>query len=187
MSNNSMKNAINTILANIGDNPEAMKALLAALAETDKIAKDKKTETAKKKCRCVICLERTAEDGSKVYHPYVMSAPTARTPMMLIADDIVEGQKLAKQYSTCCIKAYALPATEAQIDKLYELLKKCNKSIVTAVDKAVEAVSAISVNVDKKALCQQYMATLMRQCGSVIGPHMTKDSKIIEKDVKIIK
>jgi hypothetical protein len=181
-----MNTAINTILANIGDNPEAMKALLAALAETDKIAKDKKTESDKKKCRCVICLERTAEDGTKVYHPYVMTAPTAKTQKILIADNIIEGQNLAKRYSTCCIKAYALPATEAQIKKLYDLLKQCNKRIVEAVDKAVEAVSAVSVNIDKTALCQQYMATLMIQCGRVIGPHMTKDSKIIEKDVKII-
>lgn len=183
----SMNTAINTILANIGDNPEAMKALLAALAETDKIAKDEKTETTKKKCRCIICLERIAEDGSKVYHPYVTTAPTARTPKMLIADDIIEGQKMAKAYSTCCMRAYALPATEAQIDKLYELLKKCNKSIVKAVEKAVEAVSAVSVNIDKTALCQRYMTELMNQCGRVIGPHMTKDSKIIETDVKIVK
>lgn len=184
MSNNSMNNAINTILANIGDNKEAMKALIEALTTTKEISEN---ETTKEDRRCVICLERTAVDGSKVYHPFVTTAPTAKSPKMLIADDIVEGQKMAKRYSTCCLKAYALPATEEQIEKLYDLLKKCNKRIVDAVNKAVDAVSVISVNVDKDDLCQRYMSSLMCQCGNVIGAHMTKDSKIIEKDVKIIR
>jgi hypothetical protein len=79
-----------------------------------------------------------------------------------------------------------LPATEEQIDTLYDLLKKCNKRIVDAVNKAVDAVGEISVNVDKKVLCQKYMSELMKNCGQVIGPHMTAESRIITRDIKLV-
>lgn len=187
MNNTAMNNAINTIIANIGNNPEAMKALIAALSETGKIAAENKTEQIKKTCRYVICLERMTIDGDKVYHPFVMTPPTCENPVMLIADNAVKAQDMAQTYGMRIRdNVYAMPATEEQIKKLTELLKDCNKRIVDAIDAAVEAVGAVSCNIDKNALCAQYMQQMMSNCHNVIGSSMTKDSEIIEKDVEVI-
>ena len=187
MNNTAMNNAINTIIANIGNNPEAMKALIAALSETGKIAAENKTEKVKKTCRYVICLERMTIDGDKVYHPFVMTPPTCENPVMLIADNAVKAQDMAQHYGMMIRdNVYAMPATEEQIEKLTELLKDCNKRIVDAIDTAVEAVGMISQNIDKDALCAQYMQQMMANCHCVIGSSMTEGSEIIEEDVEVI-
>ncbi len=185
--NNNMNAAINTILENIGNNPEAMKALMAAIAETSKIATETKTEQVKKTCRYVICLERLTVDRQKVYHPFVMTPPTHKNPAMLIADNAVKAQNMAQSYGMRIHdNVYAMPATEAQIKKLTELLKECNKRIVYAIDAAVEAVGMVSANINRDALCAQYMRQMMENCKGVIGSSLTEDSKIIEKDVEVI-
>lgn len=187
MNNTAMNNAINTIIANIGNNPEAMKALIAALSETGKIATENKTEQVKKTCRYVICLERMTIDDDKVYHPFVMTPPTCKNPEMLIASNAVEAQDVAQHYGMMIRdNVYAMPATEEQIEKLTELLKDCNKRIVDAIDTAVEAVGMISQNIDKDVLCAQYMQQMMANCHCVIGSSMTEDSEIIEEDVEVI-
>lgn len=186
--NNAMNDAINAILANIGNNPEAMKALLEAIAETGKIAKDNKSEEAKKSCRYIICLECDTVNGDSVYHPFVMSSPRSEDPKMLIADNAVKAQNMAQSYGMMIHdNVYAMPATEDQITKLYDLLKECNKRIVDAVDTAVDAVSTITPNIDKDALCIQYMQQMMQNCRGVIGSSMTVDSKIIEEDIEIVR
>ena len=185
--NNNMNAAINTILANIGNNPEAMKALMAAIAETGKIANETKTEQVKKSCRYVICLERVTVDGDKVYHPFVMTPPTCEEPIMLIADNAVKAQDMAQTYGMRIRdNVYAMPATEKQIEKLLELLKECNARIVNAVNTAVRAVGMVSANIDTDALCAQYMQQMMANCKCVIGSSMTEDSEIIEEDIKVI-
>lgn len=187
MNNAAMNTAINTILENIGNNPEAMKALMAAIAETGKIANETKTEQVKKSCHYVICLERTTVKGEKVYHPFVMTPPTAKTPKMLIVDNAVKAQDVAQTYGMRIRgNVYAMPATEEQIKKLTELLKACNKRIVDAVNAAVRAVGMVSTNINTDVLCAQYMRQLMENCKGVIGASMTKDSEIIEKDIKVI-
>lgn len=187
MNNTAMNNAINTIIANIGNNPEAMKALIAALSETGKIAAENKTEQVKKTCRYVICLERMTIDGDKVYHPFVMTPPTCKNPEMLIAGNAVQAQDMAQTYGMRIRdNVYAMPATEEQIKKLTELLKDCNKRIVDAIDTAVEAVGMVSQNIDKDALCAQYMRQMMANCHGVIGSSMTEDSEIIEEDVEVV-
>jgi hypothetical protein len=184
---NAMNTAINTILENIGNNPEAMKALIAALTETGKIANEAKTEQAKKACRYVICLERWTVNAQKVYHPFVMTPPTCENPVMLIADNAVKAQDMAQTYGMRIRdNVYAMPATEEQIEKLTELLKECNKRIVDAIDAAVEAVGMVSRNIDKDVLCAQYMRQMMDNCHGVIGSSMTKDSEIIEEDVEVL-
>lgn len=185
--NNNMNAAINTILENIGNNPEAMKALMAAIAETGKIANETKTEQVKKTCRYVICLERLTVNGDKVYHPFVMTPPTCEEPVMLIADNAVKAQDMAQTYGMRIHdNVYAMPATEKQIEKLLELLKECNARIVNAVNTAVHAVGMISANIDTDALCAQYMQQMMANCKCVIGSSMTEDSKIIEEDIEVI-
>ena len=187
MNINAMNNAINTILENIGNNPEAMKALMAAIAETGKIAAEIKTEQVKKSCRYVICLERLTVNGQKVYHPFVMTPPTCENPVMLIADNAIKAQDTAQSYGMRIHdNVYAMPATEAQIEKLTELLKECNKRIVDAIDAAVEAVGMVSANINRDALCAQYMRQMMENCKCVIGSSMTKDSEIIEEDIEVI-
>jgi hypothetical protein len=187
MNNAAMNTAINTILENIGNNPEAMKALMAAIAETTKVANEPKTEQAKKACRYIICLERVTVKGEKVYHPFVMTPPTAKTPKMLIVDNAVKAQDVAQTYGMRIRdNVYAMPATEAQIKKLTELLKECNARIVNAVNAAVRAVGMVSTNINTDVLCAQYMRQLMENCKGVIGASMTKDSEIIEKDIKVI-
>ena len=187
MNNNAMNTAINTILENIGNNPEAMKALMAAIAETGKIAQETKTEQVKKSCRYVICLERMTVNGDKVYHPFVMTPPTCENPEMLIASNAVKAQDMAQRYGMMIRdNVYAMPATEAQIDKLIDLLKKCNKRIVGAIDTAVEAVGMVSCNIDKDALCAQYMQQMMQNCNCVIGSSMNEDSEIIEEDIEVV-
>lgn len=187
MNNAAMNNAINTILANIGNNPEAMKALMAAIAETGKIANETKTEQVKKTCRYVICLERMTVNGDKVYHPFVMTPPTCEEPIMLIADNAVKAQDMAQTYGMRIRdNVYAMPATEKQIEKLLELLKECNARIVNAVNTAVRAVGMISVNIDTNMLCAQYMQQMMANCKCVIGSSMTEDSEIIEEDIEVI-
>ena len=187
MNNAAMNNAIETIIANIGNNPEAMKALMAAIAETSKIASDPKTEQVKKSCRYVICLERVTVDGDKVYHPFVMTPPTCENPVMLIADNAVKAQDMAQTYGMMIRdNVYAMPATEKQIEKLYELLKECNARIVNAVNTAVRAVGAISANIDTDALCAQYMQQMMANCKCVIGSSITEESEIIEEDIEVI-
>jgi hypothetical protein len=185
--NNNMNAAINTILANIGNNPEAMKALMAAIAETGKIANETKTEQVKKTCRYVICLERMTVNGDKVYHPFVMTPPTCKEPIMLIADNAVKAQDMAQTYGMRIRdNVYAMPATEEQIKKLTELLKECNTRIVNAVNTAVRAVGMISANIDTNMLCAQYMQQMMANCKCVIGSSMTEDSEIIEEDIEVI-
>ena len=187
MNNNAMNNAINTILENIGNNPEAMKALMAALSETGKIAAETKSEQAKKACRYVICLERLTINGDKVYHPFVMTPPTCTDPVMLIVDNAVEAQDTAQRYGMMLRdNVYAMPATEAQIAKLTELLKACNEHIVSAVNAAVRAVGTISSNIDTDTLCAQYMQQMMSNCQCIIGSSMTEDSDIIEEDIEVI-
>ena len=187
MNNAAMNNAINTILANIGNNPEAMKALMAAIAETGKIANETKTEQVKKSCRYVICLERMTVDGQKVYHPFVMTPPTCEEPIMLIADNAVKAQDMAQTYGMRIRdNVYAMPATEEQIKKLTELLKECNTRIVNAVNTAVRAFGMISANINTDMLCAQYMQQMMANCKCVIGSSMTEDSEIIEEDIKVI-
>lgn len=187
MNNNAMNNAINVILENIGNNPEAMKALMAALSETGKIATETKSEQTKKDCRYVICLERLTVNGDKVYHPFVMTPPTCTDPVMLIVDNSVEAQDTAQRYGmTLHDNVYAIPATEAQITKLTKLLKECNEHIVNAVNTAVRAVGAISSNIDTDILCAQYMQQMMANCNCVIGSSMTEDSEIIEEDIEVI-
>ena len=187
MNNNAMTSAINTILENIGNNPEAMKALMAAIAETSKIAQESKTEQIKNSCRYVICLERMTIDGDKIYHPFVMTPPTCKNPEMLIAKNAVDAQDMSQRYGMMIHdNVYAIPATEEQIKKLIDLLKACNKRIVDAIDAAVDAVSMVSHNINKDMLCAQYMQQMMQNCNCIIGSSMTKDSKIIEEDVKII-
>ena len=182
-----MTSAINTILANIGNNPEAMKALMAAIAETGKIAAETKTEQVKNSCRYVICLERITIDGDKVYHPFVMTPPTCKNPEMLIAKNAVDAQDMSQRYGMMIRdNVYAIPATEEQIKKLIDLLKACNKRIVDAIDAAVDAVSMVSHNIDKDALCAQYMQQMMQSCNNIIGSSMTKDSEIIEEDIEVI-
>ena len=187
MNSNAMNTAINTILENIGNNPEAMKALMAAIAETGKIANEPKTEEVKKSCRYVICLERITVDGDKVYHPFVMTPPTCEKPIMLIADNAVKAQDMAQTYGMRIRdNVYAMPATEEQIKKLTELLKECNTRIVNAVNTAVRAVGMISANIDTNMLCAQYMQQMMANCKCVIGSSMTEDSEIIEEDIELI-
>ena len=187
MNSNAMNTAINTILENIGNNPEAMKALMAAIAETGKIANETKTEQVKKSCRYVICLERVTVDGDKVYHPFVMTPPTCEEPVMLIADNAVVAQDMAQSYGMRIRdNVYAMPATEQQIKKLIELLKECNARIVNAVNTAVQAVGMVSANIDTDTLCAQYMQTMMANCKCVIGSSMTEDSEIIEEDIEVI-
>ena len=187
MNNAAMNNAINTILANIGNNPEAMKALMAAIAETGKIANETKTEQVKKTCRYVICLERVTVDGQKVYHPFVMTPPTCEEPIMLIADNAVNAQDMAQTYGMRIHdNVYAMPATEEQIKKLTELLKECNTRIVNAIDTAVEAVGMITANIDRNALYAQYMQQMMQNCKCSIGSSMTENSDIIEEDIEVI-
>lgn len=187
MNNAAMNNAIETIIANIGNNPEAMKALMAAIAETGKIANETKTEQVKKACRYVICLERLTVDGEKVYHPFVMTPPTCEEPEMLIAENAVKAQDMAQRYGMMIHdNVYAMPATEAQIEKLTELLKECNTRIVNAVNTAVRAVGAVSANINTDALCAQYMQQMMQNCKCVIGSSMTEDSDIIEEDIEVI-
>lgn len=187
MNNAAMNNAIETIIANIGNNPEAMKALMAAIAETSKIAAEPKTESVKKSCRYVICLERTTIDGDKVYHPFVMTPPTCENPVMLIADNAVKAQDMSQTYGMRIHdNVYAMPATEQQIERLTELLKECNKRIVDAIDAAVDAVGMVTANIDRDALCAQYMQQMMQNCKGVIGSSLTKDSEIIEEDIEVI-
>ena len=187
MNNTAMTSAINTILENIGNNPEAMKALMAAIAETGKIANEPKTEQVKNTCRYVICLERETVDGDNVYHPFVMTPPTCENPRMLIADNAVEAQDMAQRYGMMIRdNVYAIPATEKQIEKLLELLKECNARIVNAVNTAVRAVGMVSANIDTDALCAQYMQQMMTNCKGVIGSSMTEDSNIIEEDIEVI-
>ena len=187
MNSNAMNNAIETIIANIGNNPEAMKALMAAIAETGKIANEPKTEQVKKSCRYVICLERMTVEGEKVYHPFVMTPPTCENPKMLIVENAVEAQDTAQRYGMMIHdNVYAMPATEAQIEKLLELLKECNARIVNAVNTAVRAVGMVSANIDTDALCTQYMQQMMQNCKCIIGSSMTEDSEIIEEDIEVI-
>lgn len=187
MNNTAMNNAIETIIANIGNNPEAMKALMTAIAETGKIANETKSEQVKKTCRYVICLERMTVDGEKAYHPFVMTPPTAVNPKMLIADNAVKAQDMAQTYGMRVRdNVYAIPATEEQIKKLTKLLKECNARIVNAVNTAVRAVGTISANVNTDMLCAQYMQQLMTNCKGVIGSSLTKDSEIIEEDIEVI-
>ena len=187
MNNAAMNNAIETIIANIGNNPEAMKALMTAIAETGKIAAEQKTEQVKKSCRYVICLERFTVDGDKVYHPVVMTPPTCENPRMLIVDNAVEAQDKAQSFGMMIRdNVYAMPATEKQIEKLLELLKECNARIVNAVNTAVRAVGMVSANIDTDALCAQYMQQMMANCKCVIGSSMTEDSEIIEEDIEVI-
>jgi hypothetical protein len=187
MNNAAMNTAINTILENIGNNPEAMKALMAAIAETGKIAAEPKTEAVKKTCRYVICLERLTIDGDKVYHPVVMTPPTCENPVMLIVDNAVAAQDKAQSFGMMIRdNVYAMPATEKQIEKLYELLKECNARIVNAVNAAVRTVGAVSANIDTDALCAQYMQQMMQNCKCVIGSSITENSEIIEEDIEVI-
>ena len=187
MNTAAMNTAINTILENIGNNPEAMKALMAAIAETGKIANETKTEQVKNTCRYVICLERMSVDGFKVYHPFVMTPPTCEEPEMLIADNAVKAQDMAQVYGMRIRdNVYAMPATEAQIEKLLELLKECNARIVNAVNTAVRAVGMVSANIDTDMLCAQYMQQMMANCKGIIGSSMTEDSEIIEEDIEVI-
>lgn len=187
MNMNAMNNAINTIIANIGNNPEAMKALMAAIAETTTIANEPKTEQVKKSCRYVICLERVTVDGDKVYHPFVMTPPTCENPIMLIADNAIKAQDMAQTYGMRIHdNVYAMPATEKQIDKLIELLKDCNARIVNAVNTAVRAVGMISANIDTDMLCAQYMRQMMENCKCVIGSSLNENSEIIEEDIEVI-
>jgi hypothetical protein len=187
MNNAAMNTAINTILENIGNNPEAMKALMSAIAETGKIANETKTEQVKKTCRYVICLERVTVNGDKVYHPVVMTPPTCENPRMLIVDNAVEAQDKAQSFGMMIHdNVYAMPATEKQIDKLYGLLKECNEHIVNAINTAVEAVGMITANIDRDALCAQYMQQMMANCHCIIGSSMTENSEIIEEDIEVI-
>ena len=187
MNNAAMNTAINTILENIGNNPEAMKALMSAIAETGKIAAESKTEQVKKSCRYVICLERVTVNGDKVYHPVVMTPPTCENPRMLIVDNAVEAQDKAQSFGMMIRdNVYAMPATEKQIEKLLELLKECNTRIVNAVNTAVRTVGAVSANIDTDALCVQYMQQMMQNCKCVIGSSMTEESEIIEEDIEVI-
>ena len=187
MNNAAMNTAINTILENIGNNPEAMKALMAAIAETSKIANETKTEQVKKTCRYIICLERMTVNGDKVYHPFVMTPPTCEEPRMLIADNAVKAQDMAQTYGMRIRdNVYAMPATEKQIEKLTELLKECNARIVNAVNTAVHAVGMVSANINTDALCAQYMQQMMANCKCIIGSSMTENSEIIEEDIEVI-
>ena len=187
MNVNAMNTAIETIIANIGNNPEAMKALIAAISETNKIANEPKTEEVKKSCRYVICLERYTVDGDKVYHPVVMTPPTCKDPKMLIVDNAVAAQDEAQRFGMMIHdNVYAMPVTEKQIEKLYGLLKECNELIVNAVDTAVEAVGMITANIDKDVLCALYMQQMMQNCNCIIGSSLTEDSKIIEEDIKVV-
>lgn len=187
MNNAAMNTAINTILENIGNNPEAMKALMAAIAETGKIAAEPKTEQVKKSCRYVICLERVTVDGDKVYHPVVMTPPTCENPRMLIVDNAVAAQDEAQRFGMMIRdNVYAMPATETQIEKLYGLLKECNEHIVHAVNTAVRVIGGVSANIDTDVLCAQYMQQMMANCHCIIGSSMTEDSKIIEEDIEVI-
>ncbi len=187
MKNTAMNNAINTILENIGNNPEAMKALMAAIAETGKIAAEPKTEQTKQSCRYIICLERMTVDGGKVYHPFVMTPPTCENPEMLIASNAVQAQDMAQTYGMRIRdNVYAMPATEEQIKKLTELLKACNTRIVNAVNAAVRAVGMVSANIDTDMLCAQYMQQMMQNCNGVIGSSLDENSKIIEEDIEVI-
>lgn len=187
MNNTAMNTAIETILNNIGNNPEAMAALVAALSETNKIAKETKTEQVKKACRHVICLERITVDGDKVYHPVVMTPPTCDNPKMLIVDNAVKAQDEAQRFGMMIHdNVYAMPATEKQIEKLYGLLKECNEHIVDAIDTAVEAVGMVTANIDRDALCTQYMQQMMQNCKCIIGSSLTENSEIIEEDIEVI-
>jgi hypothetical protein len=187
MNNAAMNTAINTILENIGNNPEAMKALMAAIAETGKIAAEPKTEQVKKSCRYVICLERVTVDGDKVYHPVVMTPPTCENPRMLIVDNAVAAQDEAQKFGMMIRdNVYAMPATETQIEKLYGLLKECNEHIVHAVNTAVRVIGGVSANIDTDVLCAQYMQQMMANCHCIIGSSMTEDSEIIEEDIEVI-
>ena len=187
MNSNAMNTDIITILENIGNNPDAMKALMAAIAETGKIANETKTEQVKKSCRYVICLERLTVDGDKVYHPVVLTPPTCENPRMLIVDNAVEAQDKAQSFGMMIRdNVYAMPATKKQIEKLLELLKECNVRIVNAVNTAVRAVGMVSANIDTDALCAQYMQQMMANCKCIIGSSMTEDSEIIEEDIEVI-
>ena len=89
-------------------------------------------------------------------------------------------------FSTRLIIKDDIWSAEEQIKKLTELLKACNKRIVDAVNAAVRAVGMVSTNINTDVLCAQYMRQLMENCKGVIGASMTKDSEIIEKDIKVI-
>ena len=182
--NDNMNTAINTILKNIGNDTEAMQALLKAIVAIDT---EIKTEQAKKSCRYVICVERMTIEGEKVYHPVVMTLPTCENPRMLIVDNAVAAQDEAQRFGMRIHdNVYAMPATEEQIKKLYELLKECNARIVNAVNNAVCAMRIVSVNVDIDMLCAQCMQQLMTNCKGIIGSSLTEDSEIIEEDVEVI-
>jgi hypothetical protein len=188
MKNDAMNNAISTILENIGNNPEAMKALMEAISETGKIAKEKKTEEVKNSCRYIICLERDTVNGDTIYHPFVMTPPSSTNPKMLITNNAVEAQDMAQSYGVRIHdNVYAIPATEEQIEKLYKLLKECNKRIVNAINAAVDAVGVLTPNIDKDALASQYMQQMMHNCNNIIGSSLTSDSKIIEEDIEVIR
>lgn len=187
MNNTAMNAAIETILNNIGNNPEAMAALVAALSETQKIANEPKTEAVKKSCKYVICLERYTVDGDKVYHPVVMTPPTCEDPVMLIIDNAVAAQDKAQSFGMMIRdNVYAMPATDKQIEKLYRLLKECNKRIVDAIDTAMEAVGMITANINRDALCAQYMQQMMQNCHCIIGSSLTENSEIIEEDIEVV-
>lgn len=189
MKNNpAMNDAISAILENIGDNPQAMKALLEALSETGKIAKENANgNNAKESLKHIICLERMTVDGEIVYHPFVMTPPTCENPRMLIVDNAVDAQDVAQTYGMQIQdNVYALPATDQQIERLYALLKQLNTRIVNAIDTAVEAVGSISPNVDKDELAMQYMQQMMANCNNVIGSSLNRASKIIEEDIAVI-
>jgi hypothetical protein len=179
-----MNDAINAILKNIGDNPEAMKALLAAISMTDEISKNE--PEVKINCRHIICLERTTVDGDKVYHPFVTTPITCENPKMLILDNSIDAQDEAQRLGMFIHdNVYALPATEEQIDELYRLLKALNNSITTKVRTAAAAVGSLSYNVDIEQLCDQFLRNMLDNCGNVIGASMTKDSTIIDHDVEL--
>ena len=186
--NTAMNEAISTILENIGDNPQAMKALLEALSETKNIAAENaKKADAGKSLKHIICLERMTVDGDLVYHPFVMTPPTSENPRMLIVDNSVDAQDVAQSYGMQIQdNVYALPATDEQIERLYALLKELNARIVAAIDTAVEAVSSVSTNIDKDELAMQYMQQMMANCNNVIGSSLSRESEIIEEDIAVI-
>ena len=187
MNQQAMNQAINTILSQIGNNPDAMKALMDAIAETNKIAKEPKSEQVKKSCKYVICLKRKTVNGDTVYHPFVMTPPTCEDPRMLVINNAVDAQNEAQRYGMMmCDDVYAIPATDIQIAKLIDLLKQCNKRIVDAVEAAVETVAGVSPNIDKDMLCSQYMQQMMQNCNNVIGSSLTQDSVIIREDIEVI-
>lgn len=187
MNNSAMNSVINTILQNIGNNPDAMKALMEAISETNKIASNAQINQKKEACTYIICLERTSVEGNKVYHPFVMTPPTCEDPKMLIVNNAVEAQDAAQRYGML-IKdnVYAMPATSEQVAKLTELLKKCNKRIVAAIDKAVSAVGSLTDNIDRDELSCQYLRQMMENCNGIIGSSLSGSSEIIERDIEVL-